>query len=144
MVEYKSKTFVGIVATILIANVVVGIANLLVVGNLIYIPTILLSGMILVLMYRKDEYLVMCIKIWAGLFTLGGFAGLVSNGCAYVHVAAGGTEFGPDSYAIGTILVNFLFLGFGLYFFFYCDEYIVKVRPMIAESAVDQTGVTLP
>ena len=135
MVEFKSKMFIGILAAIMLSNLVVGLFMLLWSGDLIYIPGMLLAVMILVLMYMRDEYLVMCIKVWAGIVFVGGLAGLVSSCASYVNVQAGGTKFGPESYGVWRILKGLLFLGGGLFYFFYTSKYIVKKNSQVPEES---------
>jgi hypothetical protein len=126
MVEFKSKPFIWVLFGLLVCNVLISLFMLLSAGNLLALPGLLLSCFVLLLMYKKDEYLVLLIKIWAGLLCVGGFAGLLSMGCACVNTSVGGTDFGPEFYSPWKLFLNLISLGIGLYYFIYSTRYIVK------------------
>ena len=137
MVEIQNKTFTSVLVAILCLNVIVGVYMLLMKGALITIPGLILSGLILVLLYLKDEYLVLTIKIWSGLLILGALAGLLGSCSAWVNSSMGGTEFGPEDYGILKLFYNLLMLVVGVYCFQGSRRYIVEKK---SESDASATG----
>jgi hypothetical protein len=137
MIEIRNKAFVTVLGVILVLNILVAVFMLLTAQSLLVLPGLILSGLILVLMYMKDEYLVLCIKFWAALLCLGGLAGLVGACSAYLHTSVGGTDRGPEEFGLSRILISLLFLGLGLYYFIFSGRYIVKQKQ---DPANDSAG----
>jgi hypothetical protein len=135
MVSFKSKLFIGIVTANLILNLLVGTFNFLVSLNFIYLLTLPLSVLLLILIYKKHGSLVLWIKIWAAIVSVGGIAGLVSSCATYVHITSGGTELSPEGYAVRVVLKNIILVAFGFFYFVTSSKFIIKTESSLNNSS---------
>ncbi len=125
MVEFANKPFIYILISILIFNFIFSLFNLLSSNGLIYIFGILVSGGSLYLIYSRNIYILLCIRIWAFIIITTSAASLLSSGCKYIYTSNGGTEYGPESYNFVTIFYHLVLLILGVYCWIYSREYIV-------------------
>jgi hypothetical protein len=138
LVEYKNKLFVYVLAGLQILNLLVCLYYLLTTGGLLFLIGILISAGLLYLIYSKDEYLPLSTKVWAGIVTVSGVAGLVSAGCAYVHVTIGGNGIGPESFSLAKVLRSIVLMTLGTYYLSKTSKYIVPKR----NEVTPQTNVS--
>jgi hypothetical protein len=126
--QYKNKTFINCLIGLQILTLIFGIYNFYFSGNLLFLVAIIISATLLYLIFTKDEYVIIGIKIWSGIIIFGQAMGLVSSCAACVHVVSGGTEVGPEYYSISKLSQIILLGALGLYYFLNANKYIVEIK----------------
>jgi hypothetical protein len=130
MIEFRNKSFLNVLILILGSNVLVGPIIVFGTGSLIHIPGVLLSALILVIIYMRDENVIPAIEVWCAILCIAGLSGLIGSCSAYLNTSLGGTKFGPEHYGPGKLLYSLLLLGVGIFYFKGSRRYIVeKIEP---------------